>query len=262
MTKSDYDIKLVTEWRCPEKGEDLRALISMPNVPKPTHSLAPRTLLGASTWNHMRKRAYALADHTCEICGIKPENLRQRHGHEAYDIDYEKGTVTFRRVFCICSLCHVFGIHTGRASTLHKAGNVLCPKEALIAGAENAFKIAYEYNQDHPDADLRLYATWLDYLKQNDLREEMEQLIKKYKVKFYKEDPKKTAKWKDWVLKIGDKEYPTPYENEKAWKKAMEEAGKNDTARIMQKNMEEKFSGGVYDELNAIINTIDTTKSE
>lgn len=255
MVKSDYDIKLVTEWRCPREGEDLRALISMPNIPKPLqgHGCQPRTILGAATWNHMRKRCYALANDTCEICGAKPENLRRRQSHEAFDIDYAHGVMVFVRCFCIDSLCHLFGIHTGRASTLHKNGNILCPKEALIEGAENAFKIAYEYNQDHPDADLRLYVTWLDYLKQDDLREPIEKLIKKYDIKFYQEDPKKTAKWKDWKLVIGTKEYHTPYENEKAWKKAMEEAGKNDTARIMQKNMEEKFSGGVYNEINNIL---------
>ena len=33
----------------------------------------------------------------------------------------------------------------------------------------------------------------------------------------------------------------------------MEKQGEKDTARILQKNMEEKFSGGVYDELNRIL---------
>ena len=59
---------------------------------------------------------------------------------------------------------------------------------------------------------------------------------------------------KDWKLIIGSKEYPTPYENEKAWKEAMEKQGEKDTARLLQKNMEERFSGGVYDELNKLLN--------
>ena len=50
-----------------------------------------------------------MANDTCEIWE-KPENLRRRHGHEVYEIDYEKGTVKFVRVFCICSLC-ALGIH-------------------------------------------------------------------------------------------------------------------------------------------------------
>lgn len=244
MTKKDYDIKLVAKWECPKEGEDLRALISMPNIPKPCHGegMQPRTIFGPKSWNNMRRHCYQVANDTCEICGTRPENLRQRHGHEAFDIDYEKGTATFVRVFCVCSLCHIFGIHTGRASSLHKSGNPLCPKEALIAGAENAFRIAYEYNKDHPEADLRLYSTWLDYLKQDDLREDMEGLIEKYKVKFYEEDKKKMAKWGDWKVVVFGKEYPTPYKNEKEWKEAMEAANLTDAARVYA-TKKKKFEG-------------------
>ena len=43
----------------------------------------------------------------------------------------------------------------------------------------------------------------------------------------------------------------------------MKARGEQDTARLLQKNIEEKFSGGVYDELNKIINeTIDTSVNE
>lgn len=252
MSKSEFDIKYVTKW-VPPNDDDLRPLIAMPNIPKPLHGVAPRTLLGATTWNHMRKRAYALAEDTCEICGSRPDNLRNRHGHEVYEIDYKKGIAKFVRVFCICSLDHLACIHTGRAITLYKHGNPLYPKEFLLDGAEKAFKTIYEYNQDHPGADLRAYATFLDYLKVPSLEAPMRALIHKYDVRFYAEDPKKTAKWNKWKLIIGSEEYPTPYENEKAWKEAMEKQGEKDSARIMQKNMEEKFSGGVYDELNKYI---------
>lgn len=227
----EFDVKLVTKWTPPE-GEDLRPLIAMPNIPKPCHMLNPRNLLGPTTWNHMRRRCYALADDTCEICGDKPENLRHRHAHEVYEIDYEKGTVKFVRAFCICALDHLGCIHTGRAVTLHKQDNPLYPKEFLLAGAEKAFKTIKEYNDDNPDADLRAYTTFLEYLRVPELEQPMRELIDKYQVKFYMEDPKKTAKWSSWSLWIGNREYPTPYENEKAWKKAMEEAGKKDTVRI------------------------------
>ena len=253
MTKSDYDIKLITRWEPPE-GDDLRPLIAMPNLPKPTHALAPRTLLGASTWDHMRKSCYAAADNTCEICGEKPENLRHRHAHEVYSIDYEKGEVRFVRAFCLCALDHLGCIHTGRAVTLFKQGNPLYPKEFLLEGAEKAFTIISSYNKDHPEADLRAYVTFLDYLKCEELREPMEALIKKYEMKFYAEDSKKMAKWPEWKLIIGSREFPTPYKNEKEWKAAMEKQGEKDTARIMQKNMKERFSGGIYDELNALLN--------
>lgn len=253
-----YDVKFVTKWE-PPTDDDLRPLIAMPNLPKPIHGLAPRTLLGSSTWDHMRKLCYFSADNTCEICGEKPENLRHRHAHEVYSIDYEKGEARFVRAFCICALDHLACIHTGRAITLYKHNNPLYPKEFLLEGVEKSFRIISEYNRDHPDADLRAYSTFLDYLKCEDLKEPVENLIKKYDMKFYAEDPKKIAKWDKWKLIIGDEEYPTPYKSKADWEEAMEKRGEMDTARILQKNMEEKFSGGIYDELNKILDNKNDT---
>ena len=247
-----YDVKLVTKWTPPE-GDDLRPLIAMPNIPKPLHGVAPRTLFGATTWNQMRKECYANANDTCEICGDKPDNPRHRHGHEVYEIDYEKGVAKFVRVFCICSMDHLACIHTGRAITLFKHGNLLYPKEFLLEGAEKAFAMIQSYNKDHPDADLRAYATFLEYLKNDELKKPMEELIKKYDMKFYMEDPKKMADWKYWVLRVGDQVFMTPYENERDWEKAMKQKEKSDTARLAQRTMEQKFSGEVYDEIDNIL---------
>lgn len=267
MTKKGYDIKLVTEWHPPIQdayGEvDMRPLVAMVNLPKPLHGMAPRTLLGASTWNHMRKACYAEADYQCEICGARVGvdiEKRQLHAHEVYRIDYEKGESVFVRCVALCALCHLGCIHTGRACTLHRNGNPLYPKEFLLEGAEHAFKIISAYNKDHPQAGLRAYQTFIDYLKCEDLKGEMEMLIDKYGIRFYGEDVKKMAPWGEWVLKIGEQEYPTPYKSEKEWKEAMEEAGKKDTARILQKSMKEKFSGKVYDDLDKILNEIKEVK--
>lgn len=248
-----FDVELVTKWTPPKEGGDMRALIAMPNIPKPTHGLAPRTLLGATSWNRIRRRCYAAAGDRCEICGDKPENPRHRHAHEVYYIDWEKGEVKFIRAFCVCALCHLGCIHTGRAITLYKQGNPLYPKEFLLQGAEHAFKIISEYNKDHPKEKLRAYATFLEYLKVDDLREPMEELIDKYGIKFYLEDEKKMADWPEWSLTIGSVKHNTPYHNEKEWKEAMEKQGEKDTARIMQRKSEERFSGGVYDEIENIL---------
>ena len=251
-----FDVKIVTKWEPPKEGEDMRALIAMPNIPKPTHGLAPRTVLGSRTWNAMRKLCYRQADDTCEICGNKPENLRHRHAHEVYSIDWKKGEVRFIRAFCICALDHLGAIHTGRAITLYKQGNPLYPKEFLLQGAEHAFKIISEYNKDHPNKKIRAYATFLEYLKVDELREPMTELIDKYDIKFYLEDTKRMANWSEWKLIIGDNEYPTPYKSEQDWKDAMEERAKNDTARILQKSASERFSGETYDEIKNIIKEV------
>ena len=252
-TRDLFNVKLVTKWEPPKEGEDMRALVSMPNIPKPTHGLAPRTLLGNKVWNSMRRTCYKQAEDTCEICGAHPEDLRKRHAHEVYSIDWEKGEVRFVRAFCVCALDHLGCIHTGRAITLYKQGNPMYPKEFLLEGAEHAFKIIAEYNEDHPEADLRAYATFLEYLKCDELYGPMTQLIGKYNVRFYMEDTKKMADWGDWKLIIGNQEYPTPYKDEHMWKEAMEKRSEEDTARQYQKFLEEKFNGGVYSEIDDII---------
>ena len=248
-----FHVELVTKWEPPKEGEDMRALVAMPNIPKPTHGLAPRTLLGSKAWNAMRKACYKQANDTCEICGAQPEDLRKRHAHEVYSIDWEKGEVRFVRAFCVCALDHLGCIHTGRAITLYKQGNPMYPKEFLLEGAEHAFKTIAEYNEDHPDADLKAYATFLEYLKVDELYGPMTQLIGKYNVKFYMEDPKKMADWADWKLIINGTEYPTPYKNEHMWKEAMEKRAELDTARLYQKSLEEKFKGEIYNEIDNII---------
>ena len=256
MTKKDYNIKLVTKWEYPKDGEDLRPLIAMPNLPKPLHGMAPRTLLGKPAWDEMRKSCYEAAGMKCEVCGAevgKDIKKIQLHAHEVYNIDYKKGTSTFVRCVALCARCHLGGIHTGRAITLFKHNNPLYPKEFLLSGAENAFKLVYEYNQEHHGADVRLYSTFLDYLKNDDLRPEMERLIDNYRVKFYEEDKKSLADWGKWKLIIGNKEYLTKYENYQAWEEAMQKAEDTDNARLLQKEITTKFSGGVYDEIDKIL---------
>lgn len=249
-----YDVKLIDGW-LPPKGDDLRPLIAMPNIPRPLHGVNPRTLLGTSTWNHMRKACYAQANDTCEICGYKPENLRHRHGHEVYEIDYAHGTAKFVRVFCLCSLCHLACIHTGRALTLWKKNNPLYPTEFLLKGAEHAFKIIHDYNVEHPDADLRAYSTFLDYLKHDELKGTMEGLIEKYDVKFYTE-VEDMVEWGDWKLIVGNQEYPTPYATKEDWKATFEDREAKDSARILQKNMEEKFSGDIFNEVDKLVGQV------
>lgn len=217
--RDEFDIEYITHWE-PPKGDDLRPLIAMPNLAKPCHGLAPRTLLGRKTWDAMRKACYAQADDTCEICGRKPVDLRGRQSHEVYSIDYERGTAKFEKCVCLCKSDHLFGIHTGRALALYEKDSPLASRGQLLDGAEHAFEIIADYNADHPDEPpLRAYATFLDYLECPDLEGPMRDMIEQFHIKFYMEDPNKLAKWSDWRLIIGDTEYPTPYADESEWAK-------------------------------------------
>ena len=97
-------------------------------------------------------------------------------------------------------------------------------KQALLEGAENAFTIISSYNKAHPDEPpMRAFETFLEYAKQPTLKMEMEALIKKYDMEFYRISEKSWKKkyWSDWKLIIDGIEYPTVYDTREDWEKAM-----------------------------------------
>lgn len=251
--KSKYDIVTYDHWDVPE--DDTIAILTMPNIPKPLHGQAPRTLLGSAVWNMMRKTCYTQADDTCEICGYKPEDLRARHGHELYSIDYATQTSEFKRVACLCKLCHIYCIHTGRALTMYKHGDPLYTKEKLLEGAEHAFSLVHKWNEEHPDKEpLRLFSTWLEYTKQKELKKPMDELIEKYDIKFYTAPTKYEGKkyWNKWKLVIGNKTYGTPYATYEEWEAKMAENNVKQYGAADARGRD-PFAGKVFDEIDEIL---------
>lgn len=220
----NLDIKTINKWEVPTEDDDPVKILSMPNVPKPLHTLAPRTILGASTWERMRKRCYYNAGYKCEACGCEPEK-GQLHAHELYEVDYDNCTSTFVRCVALCKKCHTEpGVHTGRAYTMYHQGNVLMPRPKLLEGVEHIFKLVYEYNtkcKPKDEEDLRLFATYVQFYKDKTLHDDMERLIEKYNIKFYNVPPTEMTRWSDWKLIIGNKEYPTKFATEADWQEAM-----------------------------------------
>lgn len=117
-----YSCKLVDKWVAPEGSG--APILTMPNVPHPLHTCAPRTILGATTWNHMRNRCYYEANYICEACGARVKTeynedgtvhhqyhddgtiaKRNLHAHELYSYDYNKGTARFERCVALCAQC-------------------------------------------------------------------------------------------------------------------------------------------------------------
>lgn len=234
------------KWECPA-GTGV-PLITMPNVPRPLHGLPPRKIMGATAWDRMRKRCYFDAGYKCEICGVDPPK-GQLHAHELYTYDWMEGTGKFERCIAICKRDHDF-IHSGRLVTLHKQGNPLYSKSYVLGVVEKGFKLIHDYNEAHPDKEkLKVYATFLEYLKVPDLAQEMSELIDKYDMEFYSE-PKHIAKWAKWRLLFGNKEYPTPYANQGEWVEAMEEASKHDNMRASADN---PFEGEAFDLVSKIL---------
>ena len=245
---SKYPVELRTEWKCPEQGG--APLLTMPPLPKPCHRLCPRNIMGRSEWDKTRKKVYFLAGYKSEISGEDGSMPGNLHNHEGYDIDYTKGTCTFKRYFAITPLEHVYFIHSGRAITLHKGKNPLYPASKMLEGAEHGFKLIYEWNKAHPDEPkLKVHDTFLDWLKCDDLTEGMEKLIEKYEIEFWAEDKKKLAKWGDWRLVYNGEEYKTPYEDVHAWEKAMKELGGEDSDR----KATNPFVGGAFDEIASLL---------
>lgn len=247
MTKK-YPIEKRLKWECPEEGG--APLLTMPNIPKPLHAVAPRAIMGEQAWTKVRKRAYYDAGYRSEISRVLSAGPGGLHAHEVYDINYVTGICKFKRVCAITPQEHVYFIHSGRMLTLWKNGNPLYSTERVLAGIENGFKLIYEWNKAHPRRKkLKVYQTILEYLKYPELADKLEELIDKYEIEFWGEDVKHMCDWEDWKLMIGDKEYPTPYANYQAWEEAMKVKSAEDTQRQVQN----PFTGGVYDEINKLL---------
>lgn len=244
------DVPFFNKWI--DTGENGARLLTMPNIPTPLQGagMQPRTLFGTSAWNKIRKQCYANADYHCEICG-KDCSDSIMHAHEVYDIDYRKHTATFKRVVALCPLCHVKGIHSGRALTLYKKGVSYMTGDKLLEGAENAFKLIYEWNKSHPKKrPLLAFETFIDYAKQPMLETEMRRLIKKYDMHFYRVSEKAWSRknWSDWRLIVDGVEYPTVYKDREEWEEAMEKNNTNNKISESKLSFSEELNK-YFDEL-------------
>lgn len=257
-----YTCKLVDKWVAPEEGG--APIITMPNVPKPLHGPGhqPRTILGTTTWNHMRNRCYFEAGYKCEACGAKVKTeyydngavhhqyhddgtipKRNLHAHELYTYDYNKGTARFERCVALCECCHVRFIHSGRMMTMYEHGDPLMPAEAVLEGIEHGFKQIKEWNDAHKGSEkLRACSVLIDFTTDVEIGHKVQDLIDKYDIEFYMVTGE--AAWSDWKLIIGNKEYPTKYADVKEWEEAME---KNNAEQLEKRNTwaarHKKFDG-------------------
>lgn len=214
----EFKVKRIDHWDAPVVSD--AQILTMPNIPKPLHGKGcqPRTILGSTSWDVMRKRCYYNADYRCEACG-KDLDRGRCQAHELFSYDYVEGKAKFERCVCLCECCHLRGVHSGRLCTLYKKGQA--SKRQVIEGAENLFKNISEWSKAHPsEPELRAFHAWLDFLKFPDLKDDMLALINKYNVQFYL--PVGGKSWGEWSVKVGSREYKSPYHSEEEWKEAME----------------------------------------
>lgn len=248
LKKLDFDLQRINKWEAPEKIDEPDArIISMPNVPLPLHTVAPRNILGKQTWDRMRRRCYYEAGYKCEVCGAevgKDIEKKDYHAHELYSIDYITGESRFIRCVGLCAKCHLLSIHSGRMYTMFKRGNPMMPASKVIDGAEHTFSLVNRWELQHPGEELRLFATWVEMARDKVIGEEITSLIEKYNVRFYGA-PKNGASWGEWKLILGGREYPSPFKDEADWREKMEKMNKSD--KTSDRNVEDPFKGRVFD---------------
>jgi hypothetical protein len=109
-------------------------LLLHPNIVKPLHGLAPRTLMPKKDWDALRREAYARNNYHCHACGVyraydvgrlrfDDESGETLDCHEFYKIDYEKKTVELLELVALCKNCHAY-VHSGRMSSMYERGQL------------------------------------------------------------------------------------------------------------------------------------------
>jgi len=208
-----------TEWLAPEEND--ARILTMPNIPRPLHTVAPRNYMGQVEWDKKRRRCYYDANYTDEIMGTDLDKGKCQ-AHELYDFFYTTKTSVFKRVVCLSELTHQRGIHTGRMLSLYKKGSPLYSKKRVLEGVENTFRLIFEYNRLNSltsDKKIKPYYVWLDYLNEPELKPEVLALIKRYNIEFWIEySINEEESWGDWKLLYNNKEYRSPFNSEADWR--------------------------------------------
>lgn len=100
-------------------------LLLHPNIPKPLHTVTPRTIKGRAWWDVVRREAYNRMAYHCHACGHLGNRDKGDYleAHEAYDIDYKTGRVTLKKIVALCKKCHRY-IHSGHTEVMLRKGDI------------------------------------------------------------------------------------------------------------------------------------------
>lgn len=142
--------------------------------------------------------------------------------------------------------CHTGVIHSGRAVTMYKNHTPLWTKDIMLRAAEHGFELVSKWNKLHKDKKpLKMFSTFLDWLKEPSLAIEMKELIDKYHIEFYDVPATDTKEnWGKWKLIYNGAEYYSPYSTLEEWEEAMQSESERQVAQ--NKNL---FEGDVFEEL-------------
>jgi len=126
-------------------------LLLHPVIPDPLHGTNPRTIFGRGWWEWERKKTYLKNNYHCWVCGThqsKAKYYKRLEAHETYDIDYNKGIMTFNSIVALCYCCHNY-IHSGRLYQLLQS-NKICKRryDTIIKHGNNILKKHNLYKQN------------------------------------------------------------------------------------------------------------------
>lgn len=105
-----------------------------PNIPKPLHQLAPRTIYGDTWWQGIRQVVKTQQNYVCAACGCHPGIDKESpylSCHEIYEIDYDAHRAYYVRAVALCSLCHLF-IHSGFLQVMLDSGKITESRHQMI----------------------------------------------------------------------------------------------------------------------------------
>jgi hypothetical protein len=134
----------------------------MPNIPKPLHGIAPRTIFGQEWWDKNRQETYKNANYKCEACGVDKKDAlfhKWLEAHERYNINYEFGEMTFVGLVALCHACHNF-IHSGRLSILLESNEISKDKYRIIIEHGNSILKKYKLNRPPPPTIIAKWSDW------------------------------------------------------------------------------------------------------
>ena len=171
-----------------------------PNIPKPLHGLSPRAVLGQEWWDIQRRKAYEKNNFCCWACGIHKTEANYYHwleAHECYKIDYHKGVMEMKLITALCHTCHNY-IHNGRLMMQVNKGEA----------SQNFYNDVLEYGNSilsrRIDKTLPYELIFLTFTL-----ESLGSVTSKKQT---------SAKWENWRLIIGKKEFKPLHKSFEEWK--------------------------------------------
>lgn len=154
------------------------------------HGLNPRKVKGRTWWDAERRAAYKKNNYFCWVCNVGDIQL---HGHERYDVDYQKGLAVYIQTVALCNECHMF-IHSG--FYYHKTrGN---------KDFRNLIERGIELLESH-----QLALPWSLFLTLKSIRSPVKRTWAQniMKSKTFLSRPLFLTPDRDWRLQIGDKKF-------------------------------------------------------